>query len=49
MANSGENWLIVVKICEKLEKVGKSWESGKSGGKWLIVGKICNFYLGKSG
>ena len=36
MVNSGEKWGKVAKICEKLEKVGKSREKW---GKWLKVGK----------
>ena len=41
MVNSGEKWLILVKIGEKLEKVGKSrekLENVKSWEKWLRVG-----------
>ena len=41
MGNSGEKWLILMKSCEKLEKVGgngKKWEKcgkmGKSREKW---------------
>ena len=46
MVNSGEKWLILVKNCEKLEKVGgngKKWEKlgkvMKSSENWLKVGK----------
>ena len=47
MVNSGEKWLILVKSCEKLEKVGgngKKWEKlgqvMKSGEKCLKVANI---------
>ena len=34
MGNSGEKWLILMKSCEKLEKVGGKWEKvGKNGEK----------------